>query len=43
MTEPILHKQEVYDIVNCAMEVLNEVGHGLHENPTKTHWSWSSG
>ena len=33
MTKPILHKQEVYDIVNCAMEVHNEVGPGLHEKP----------
>ncbi|MEX2607939.1 MAG: GxxExxY protein [Kiritimatiellia bacterium] len=33
MKEPILHKQEVYNIVNSAIEVLNEVGHGLHEKP----------
>ncbi len=33
MTEPILHKQEVYDLVSCAMEVHKEVGHGLHEKP----------
>ena len=33
MTEPILHKKEVYTIVNCAIEVLNELGHGLHEKP----------
>jgi GxxExxY protein len=33
MQQPILHKQEVYTIVNCAIEVLNEVGHGLHEKP----------
>ncbi len=30
MTELIL-KQECHRIVGCAMEVLNAVGHGLHE------------
>ena len=24
---------EVYAVVNCAIEVLNELGHGLHEKP----------
>lgn len=33
MTDQILFKQEVYNIVNCALEVLGEVGHGLHEKP----------
>ena len=27
----LLLKQEVYQIVGCAMEVLNGIGHGLHE------------
>jgi GxxExxY protein len=26
-------QEEVYRIVLCAMEVLNELGHGLHEKP----------
>jgi GxxExxY protein len=29
----LLLKDEVYGIVGCAMEVLNELGHGLHEKP----------
>lgn len=29
----ILLKEEVYRVVGAAMEVLNEVGHGLHEKP----------
>ena len=24
-------QEEVYQIVGCAMEVLNEIGHGLNE------------
>lgn len=30
MTE-LICKQEVHRIVGCAMEVLNTIGHGLHE------------
>ena len=26
-------KEEVYQIVGCAIEVLNGLGHGLHEKP----------
>uniref|UniRef100_UPI00405615C9 GxxExxY protein n=1 Tax=Candidatus Electrothrix sp. TaxID=2170559 RepID=UPI00405615C9 len=26
-------KEEVFNIVGCAFEVLNELGHGLHEKP----------
>ena len=26
-------KEEVFDVVGCAMEVLNELGHGLYEKP----------
>jgi len=26
-------KEEVYEVVGCAMEVLNEIGHGLLEKP----------
>src|SRR3954466_9396008 len=29
----LLLGQEVFRIVGCAMEVLNELGHGLHEKP----------
>jgi len=29
----ILLKDEVYQTVSCAMEVLNGIGHGLHEKP----------
>jgi GxxExxY protein len=29
--EKLLLKDEVYQIVGCAIEVLNGVGHGLHE------------
>ena len=31
--ETLLFREEVYRIVGCAMEVLNELGHGLHEKP----------
>jgi GxxExxY protein len=31
--ETLLFKDDVYRIVGCAMEVLNELGHGLHEKP----------
>ena len=29
----LLLKEEVYKIVGCAIEVLNGLGHGLHEKP----------
>jgi GxxExxY protein len=29
----ILHKELVSSIVGCALEVLNTLGHGLHEKP----------
>lgn len=29
----LLLKDEVFQIVGSAMEVLNEIGHGLHEKP----------
>ena len=29
----LLYKEEVYNIVNCAFEVLNMLGHGLLEKP----------
>lgn len=29
----LLLKEEVFAIVGSAMEVLNEIGHGLHEKP----------
>ena len=31
--EELLLKNEVFQIVGCAMEVLNGLGHGLHEKP----------
>jgi len=27
----LLHSEETGDILNCSFEVLNEIGHGLHE------------
>ena len=32
-TTKLLLKEEVYQIVGAAIEVLNEIGHGLHEKP----------
>ena len=29
----LLFKGEVYQIISCALEVLNELGHGLNEKP----------
>ena len=29
----LLYKEEVFKITGCAMEVLNELGHGLLEKP----------
>ena len=26
-------KDEVFKIISCAMDVINELGHGLHEKP----------
>ena len=31
-TNKLILKEEVFQIVGCAMEVLNELGHGLNEN-----------
>jgi GxxExxY protein len=33
MKTELVHKEEVYQIVGAAIEVLNELGHGLHEKP----------
>src|SRR6266446_3337554 len=33
MNDELLLKDEVYQVVGAAMEVLNELGHGLHEKP----------
>ena len=30
-TNKLLLKEEVFQIIGCAMEVLNEIGHGLNE------------
>ena len=29
----LILKEEAFDVVGCAMEVLNELGHGLLEKP----------
>jgi GxxExxY protein len=31
--ESLILKEEVYRVVGCAIEVLNGIGHGLHEKP----------
>lgn len=31
--ETLLLRDEVYQVVGCAIEVLNDLGHGLHEKP----------
>ena len=31
--QKLLHGELVYSIVGCALEVLKELGHGLHEHP----------
>ena len=31
--EKLIRGKEVYEIIGCAMEVLNEIGHGYHEKP----------
>ena len=31
--QELLYKEECNQIVGCAMTVLNELGHGLHEKP----------
>ena len=31
--ETLLLKEEVYKVVGCALDVLNGIGHGLHEKP----------
>jgi GxxExxY protein len=33
VTDQLLLRDEVFQIVGAAMEVLNELGHGLHEKP----------
>ena len=35
-TNKLILKEEVFQIVGCAMEVLNELGHGLNE--PKLEW-----
>lgn len=32
-THELIHKDEVFQIVGAAIEVLNQVGHGFHEKP----------
>jgi GxxExxY protein len=31
--QKLLHKEEVFQIVGCAIEVLNTLGHGIVEKP----------
>ena len=33
MNTDLLLREEVYEIVNCAFEITNTLGHGLHEKP----------
>lgn len=33
MNTNLLLREEVYEVVNCALEVINTLGHGLHEKP----------
>jgi GxxExxY protein len=33
MNSDLLFREDVYKIVGCAIEVLNGLGHGLHEKP----------
>ena len=33
MSEKLLLKEEVFQVVGCAIEVLNTLGHGLVEKP----------
>ena len=33
MDANLIHKDEVFAIVGCAMSVLNGIGHGFHEKP----------
>src|SRR5437667_12101053 len=39
--DKLLYKDEVFQIVGCAIEVLNTLGHGIVESPMKMHSSWS--
>ena len=40
--ELLLLKDEVFQIVGCAIEIINTLGHGLLEKPMKMRWWWSS-
>ncbi len=33
----LLLKEEVFQIVGCAMEMLNTLGHGILEEPYRNH------
>ena len=33
MDAKLLFRKEAYEIVNCALEVIDTLGHGLHEKP----------
>ena len=39
----LLLKKEVFQVVGCAMEVLNTLGHGFLKSRMTTHWLWNSG
>ena len=32
-TDSILYKKETHQLIGCAIEVHNELGHGFHEKP----------
>ena len=32
-TDSILYKKESHQLIGCAIEVHNELGHGFHEKP----------
>jgi hypothetical protein len=39
-SEKLLLKDEVFQIVGCAIEVLNTLGHGLVEKPYENALGW---
>ena len=41
-TNKLILKAEVYAVVNAALEVLKELGHGFHEKPYENVWPLSS-
>ena len=29
----LIFKDEVYAVISCSLEIINGIGHGLHEKP----------